>query len=168
MHQVSPIDTPFDWSFAYGRDTSGKEAPKQTGLTSEAVANILRKDLSTGKYILTGDLTPSVFRGDCHFEDPNNAVDGLAKYRQALSLLFDPLESTLQVSSLRATGPSTIEADYVASGTLKLPWRPRIAPWAGHITYSLDSNGLVSSQVDVWNITRFDAIRQTFTPTGSK
>ena len=54
--------------------------------------------------------------------------------------------------------------DYVASGVLKLPWRPRIAPWSGHITYTLDADGLVASQVDMWNITRIDALRQTFTP----
>ena len=53
----------------------------------------------------------------------------------------------------------------MASGVLKLPWRPAIAPWAGNITYTLDpQTGLVAAQTDVWNITRLDAIRQSFTP----
>lgn len=47
---------------------------------------------SAGKYILTGNLTTAVFADDCRFEDPNNAVSGLARYRQALSVLFDPEE----------------------------------------------------------------------------
>ena len=86
----------------------------------------------------------------------------------------------------------------MASGVLRLPWRPAIAPWAGNphpspdpdpdpdpnpnpspnpnpnpaiaswagnITYTLDpQTGLVAAQTDVWNITRLDAIRQSFTP----
>ena len=60
---------------------------------------------------------------------------------------------------------TTIQATYVASGVLKLPWKPYIAPWAGNITYTLDpQTGLVAAQTDVWNITRLDAIRQSFTP----
>ena len=42
---------------------------------------------------------------------------------------------------------------------------PAIASWAGNITYTLDpQTGLVAAQTDVWNITRLDAIRQSFTP----
>ena len=36
-------------------------------------------------------------------------------------------------------------------------------PRSGSIRYSFTSDGLIGSQVDTWNITRFDAIRQTFT-----
>jgi hypothetical protein len=102
-------------------------------------------------------------RDDCSFVDPNNAVTGLAKYRKALSFLFDPQQSDVYDVSGRVT-TNGIEVDYVATGVLKLPWHPRIAPWSGHITYTLDADGLISSQNDVWNITRVDALRQTLTP----
>ena len=155
---------PFDWSALWGAGTRDT-APKQKGLSASAISDTLRRDLADGKYILTGDLTPSIFTDDCHFEDPNNAVDGLAKYRWAVSLLFDPEESSLELLSLRVGGSgTTIEADYLASGTLKLPWRPQISGWSGHVVYTLDSDGLIASQVDVWNITRLDALRQTFSP----
>ena len=49
--------------------------------------------IDQGKYILTGNLTSEIFADDCRFVDPNNAVEGLAKYRQALALLFDPAEA---------------------------------------------------------------------------
>lgn len=110
-------------------------------------------------------MTTSIFSDSARFQDPNNAVDGLSRYRTALSLLFRPEESGLSDVAVNVNADAeTIEVDYVAYGTLKLPWRPRIAPWKGHIVYSLDERGLVASQVDVWNITRFDAVRQTFTP----
>jgi hypothetical protein len=35
---------------------------------------------------------------------------------------------------------------------------------SGNIVYTLNSDALIQSQLDEWNITRFDAIRQTFTP----
>ena len=152
---------PLDWT-AFWRG-SATTAPKQTNLPISAVADILRKDLGDNKYILTGQLTPSIFSDDCEFTDPNNSVRGLSKYQQALSLLFDPSESSLELKDLRVTD-GHIEADYTASGVLKLPWRPRISGWAGHVVYSLNADGLIASQVDVWNITRVDAIRQTFTP----
>ena len=160
------IGSPFDWSAAWGRSTGSVGAPpKQRGLTPEKVAQILQNDLADSKYVLTGSLTPSIFSDDCHFEDPNNAVDGLAKYVEALGFLFDPAQSELTLLDIHVGADgNTIEADYVASGVLKLPWHPLIRPWQGHIVYTLGKDGLVASQVDVWNITRIDAIRQTFTP----
>jgi len=158
---------PFNWNFLYkdGRAASELEPPKRIGLQPAELVSVLRRDLTDGRYILTGKLTPEIFEDNCQFVDPNNAVDGLARYRQALALLFDPEDSFLEVQGVKvAQGNRSIEADYAASGTLKLPWRPRIAPWSGHIVYTLNSDGLIVSQVDVWNITRFDAIRQTFTP----
>jgi len=160
------LESPFEWGFLWGGGSMGAAAPpKRRGLAATEVATSLRKDLKESRYILTGNLDPSIFADDCRFVDPNNAVDGLERYRRALSALFDPAQSSLELLDLRiAPGGASIEADYVASGTLKLPWRPRIAPWSGHIEYTLGNDGLVRSQVDVWNITRFDAIRQTFTP----
>lgn len=158
---------PFKWNFLYTDDHAAAELepPKRTGLRPAELASVLRRDLTDRRYILTGKLTPEIFEDNCRFVDPNNAVDGLARYRQALALLFDPEDSHLEVQDVQVSqGDRTIQADYVASGTLKLPWRPRIAPWSGHIVYTLNSDGLIVSQVDAWNITRFDAIRQTFTP----
>lgn len=160
----SLADRPFEWSAAYGSAVSDT-APKRTGLSLTDLAKTIEVDLKDRKYILTGDLSPEIFRDDARFQDPNNAVDGLSRYRTALSLLFRPEESGLEDVRVRVdAAANTIEADYVAYGTLKLPWRPRIAPWRGHIQYTVDERGLIASQIDVWNITRFDAVRQTFTP----
>ena len=158
------LSTPFEWSGVW-RGVAADPAPKQTGLAASELAKVLEVDLAQKKYILTGALTPSIFSEACRFEDPNNAVTGLNKYRQALSLLFEPEASTVKdvTVSVAADGRSVI-ADYTARGVLKLPWRPVIEPWRGHITWSLDADNLIVSQVDVWNITRWDAIRQSFTP----
>lgn len=163
-HAVSPT-TPFEWSFIWNQKNSQADEPKQMGLPRSKVADILRKDLAESQYTLTGKLTPGIFRDDCRFVDPNNAVDGLSKYRQALGFLFDPAVSNLRLTGdVRLSGENMIEADYIASGTIKLPWRPQIPPWSGHLVYTLDNDGLIAVQEDTWNITRFDAIRETFSP----
>ena len=73
-----------DWT-ALARLRLRSEANKSADI---GVADILRKDLGDNKYILTGQLTPSIFSDDCEFTDPNNSVRGLSKYQQALSLLL--------------------------------------------------------------------------------
>ena len=114
------VGSPFEWSALW--DTRGSAAvqqPKRTGLRTEEVAAILETDLKEGKYILTGALTPEIFADDCRFVDPNNAVNGLAKYRKALSFLFRPEESTLQDVRVSVTSDkSAITAQYTASGVL--------------------------------------------------
>jgi hypothetical protein len=138
----------FEWSGLW-RGAPADDRPKQTGLPVGEIAKIIEADLAGNKYILTGVLTPSIFAESCRFVDPNNAVDGLNKYRQAVSLLFRPDESTVSnvVVSVGSDGKS-VEADYVARGVLKLPWKPVISSWSGHIVYTLDSAGLIASQVD--------------------
>jgi hypothetical protein len=161
------IGKPFEWGSLWSSSYTGGAVaePKRIGLRPADVAAILEGDLKTRKYILTGQLTPGIFAEDCRFQDPNNAVTGLSKYRQALSYLFRAETSTVEDVRISVDSAGSIVAEYTASGELKLPWRPRISPWAGRITYTLDADdGLITSQVDIWNITRLDALRQTFTP----
>ena len=159
--------SPFDWT-AIWKDSSAEPdgEEKRTGLPITEVAAILQRDLSERKYILTGQMTSAIFADDARFVDPNNAVTGLQRYRRALSFLFDPSRSSLEdvrVSIPASSGqPTTLTADYVAQGELKLPWHPRISPWKGHITYTLNAEGLIVSQVDEWSISRVTALRQTF------
>ena len=77
---------------------------------------MLAEDLTQRKYIVTGDLTPSLFADDCSFVDPNNAVRGLARYRKALSFLFEPAASRLGEVDVRVVDATTIQASHVASG----------------------------------------------------
>ena len=75
-----PFD-PFDWSALWGSDEAD-EVPKLVGVAPSELALLLAADLGERKYIVTGDLTASLFADDCNFVDPNNAVRGLARYRK--------------------------------------------------------------------------------------
>ena len=101
---------------------------------------MLAEDLTERKYIVTGDLTPSLFADDCSFVDPNNAVRGLARYRKALSFLFEPAASRLGEVDVRVVDATTIQACYVAGGVrvrgalpLPIPLTLPLAPYPGEL-----------------------------------
>ena len=45
------------------------------------------------------------------------------------------------------------------------PWRPKVEPYEGHVTYQLNDQGLVAVQSQTWSISPAEALRETFTPT---
>jgi len=145
-----------------------REDRKQTGLSPEQVKEILRKDLEEGQYFVTGNLTTTIFDDSCRFVDPTNDVTGLSRYVKALSLLFDPLYSSVKLLNIAVTGPRTIEADYMSGGFLRFPWSPKVEPYQGHVIYTLNEDGLVSVQRQTWDISPFEALRQSFTPSGTE
>ena len=71
----------------------------------------------------------------------------------------------LRLLQIRVTGPRTISADYTLGGYLRFPWHPRIEPYTGHVTYTLNDQGLVQTQEQSWSISGAEALRATFAPT---
>ena len=139
---------------------------KRTGLSADEVAAILKADLVTGQYFVTGNLTREVFDDNCRFKDPTNDVRGLSRYLTALGLLFDPKDSAVALTKIEVTSPTTVETDGTLQGYLRFPWHPRVDPYAFHTTYTLDpETKLVVDQSQTWSISGARAIAETFTPT---
>lgn len=133
------------------------------------LAKTLAREIETGAtgkggYPISGDLTPEIFRDDCRFIDPTNDVTSLAKYRKALTILFDPAKSsvTLVKGPVVDEAKRTISATVRSTGTLKLPWRPTIEPWESYLVWKIDGDGLIEEQAQTWNITAGSALAQTF------
>ena len=133
------------------------------------LAKTLARDIekgATGKggYPISGDLTPEIFRDDCRFVDPTNDVTSLAKYRKALTILFDPNESsvTLIKGPVVDEAKRTISATVRSVGTLQLPWRPKIEPWESYLVWKIDGDGLIEQQSQTWNVTAGTALAETF------
>ena len=61
----------------------------------------------------------------------------------------------------RRSGPRRGSSTSFAQ-VLKLPWRPRIAPWESYLVWRVDSDGLIFEQAQTWNVSSADALRQTF------
>eukprot|EP00242_Pyramimonas_sp_CCMP2087_P005563 CAMPEP_0198212530 /NCGR_PEP_ID=MMETSP1445-20131203/26495_1 /TAXON_ID=36898 /ORGANISM="Pyramimonas sp., Strain CCMP2087" /LENGTH=248 /DNA_ID=CAMNT_0043886995 /DNA_START=78 /DNA_END=824 /DNA_ORIENTATION=+ len=141
---------------------------KKLRLTVDEAKDMLANDLAVGQYFVTGNLTKELFADDCRFKDPTNDIVGLARYVKALGILFDPLDSSVELVSIQVTGPSTIEADWTLGGTLKLPWRPKIGRIQGHTIYTLNNDGIVQTQEQQWSISGVKALVETFTPGAGK
>jgi hypothetical protein len=139
---------------------------KRVGLSADEVAAILKEDLVTGQYFVTGNLTREVFDDNCRFKDPTNDVRGLSRYLTALGLLFDPKDSFVRLTSISVTSPTTVETDGTLEGYLRFPWHPRVDPYEFHTVYTLDKEtGLIVDQSQTWSISGARAIAETFTPT---
>ena len=139
--------------------------PECLPLLAKTLARDIEKG-ATGKggYPISGDLTPEIFRDDCRFVDPTNDVTSLAKYRKALTILFDPNESsvTLVKGPVVDEAKRTISATVRSVGTLQLPWRPKIEPWESYLVWKIDGDGLIEQQSQTWNVTATSALKQTF------
>lgn len=113
---------------------------------------------------MSGDIRPEIFRDDCRFIDPTNDVASLARYQKALTLLFDPAASRVELLAPPVVDEArrTISARLRSSGVLKLPWRPVIQPWESSVVWTVDSDGLITEQRQTWNISATEALRETF------
>ena len=159
-----------------GNENGAAAAGKTTGLSPEEMARRLSIDLARGAhgkggYFLTGDLSTDLFRDDCVFEDPTNRVDSLSQYRKALSLLFDPDRSTVELlgdglSIVSRDGLTVITGRLRSRGFLRVaPWNPYVKAYETDITYTLDPDtGLVARQDQVWTKDASEALKETFTP----
>ncbi|CAE7840766.1 unnamed protein product [Symbiodinium sp. CCMP2592] len=95
------VQRPFEWSFLW--KDNPEDGAKRRGLRPAEIADILRRDLGDGKYILTGNLTTAIFANDCRFVDPNNAVTGLAQSGSIqYTLTSDGLIGSQVVDALRS------------------------------------------------------------------
>jgi hypothetical protein len=145
---------------------------KSVGLPLQELAERLTRDLTVGANgrggsFLTGDLSMDIFLDDCTFEDPTNRVASLSQYQRALTVLFDPETSYVDIVTPLAVNEDegTITGRLRSGGYLKLPWRPYIKPYETTITYTVDrKTGLIARQDQSWSISASEALRETFTP----
>ena len=135
-------------------------------LTLEQVAQIIQTDLEFRQYYVTGKLTHSIYAHDCFFDapDPDMPVLGVHRYADALSGLFDPSSSKMEVISFEILGPKILEARWRLEGHLQLPWRPAIKPFTGATRYELNADNRVYRHTETWSISVFDAFFSVLFP----
>jgi Uncharacterized conserved protein (DUF2358)/PAP_fibrillin len=148
-------------------------ADKITGLSLSELEQRLTHDLTagaTGKggYFLTGDLSTDIFQDDCIFEDPTNRVASLSQYQKALTVLFDPSRSSIEIIQPLVVNEAegTITGRLRSRGYLQLPWNPYISSYETTICYTVDpTTGLIARQDQTWSKSASQALQETFTPT---
>ena len=136
---------------------------KTMGLPVEEVMAVVRRDFEEGSYYVSGKLSQAVYDDACFFDgpDPDFPVRSLQRYSDALSGLFDPEMSSIELVAMEGVDDSSFVAHWRLSGHLKLPWRPAIKPYAGATRYELNSDGLICSHTEAWSISAVDAFVST-------
>ena len=135
----------------------------------ECIRQDWKEETAKGYYI-TGNLNSTIYRDDCLFDgpDPDMPVQGLRKYVNAASQLFDRSKSRAELLSLKLlqehTGESKIVAHWRMKGVLRLPWKPNLPEWTGSTTYHLDEDGLVYLHEENWDMSVLEAFMKTFVP----
>jgi hypothetical protein len=148
-----------------------RSSEKTYNLSLDELARRLQNDLLSGAsgqggYILTGDLSPELFRDDCVFVDPTNRVSSLSQYQKAIRILFDADRSKISLLDSFAVDEEsrTIQGRYRSRGFIKLPWQPYVTSYESNIVYKIDDNGLVREQAQTWSKSSSKALQESFTP----
>lgn len=139
------------------------------GQLSDAIRSDWKEKTGMGYYI-TGNLNTTIFRDDCLFAgpDPDMPVQGLRKYLNAASQLFDRSKSRAEMLSLEAlsndNGKDVVVVRWRMNGVLRLPWKPKLPEWTGSTTYHFDDNGLIFLHEENWDMSVWQAFMKTFAP----
>ena len=107
--------------------------------------------------------TYSIYAEDVYFKDPLNEFRGVDRYKQNINLIatwFEDIE--LEVRDLRQV-EDTIESEWTLYMNSPLPWKPRLAI-PGTSELKLNSDNLIISHIDYWDISPFDVIKQNIFP----
>lgn len=141
---------------------------KLIGLSLAELTELIRKDWreeNSKGYYVTGRLTANVYRDDCLFDgpDPDMPVQGIRKYMNAASQLFEYKSSTAELLSLYINERTAV-ARWRFNGTMRLPWKPKLPEVTGTTTYHIDSSGLIYKHIETWDLSAFQAFVQTFLP----
>lgn len=121
----------------------------------------------TGKgYYITGKLTTACYRDDCVFlgPDPDMPVRGLRKYIGVAAHLFDSETSHARLVSLQFDEDDVLEASWVMTGILRLPWKPTLPKVTGKTRYLTDARGLVWCHEESWDVSVAYAFLATLFP----
>ena len=105
------------------------------------------------------DQTYSIYAENVYFKDPMNEFRGTDRYQQMIGFIgtwFKELQLDLHEISQQE---DIIKTRWTLSWTTPLPWQPRISI-PGWSELKVNSEGLISSHIDYWDISRFDVLKQ--------
>ncbi|HBE20244.1 MAG TPA: hypothetical protein DEG17_07805 [Cyanobacteria bacterium UBA11149] len=102
-----------------------------------------------------------IYAKEVFFKDPLNQFRGIERYKKMIGFIstwfIDPHLELHHISQSN----NTITTRWTLSWTTPLPWKPRISI-PGWSELKLNSDGLIISHIDDWDISRFDVFKQLF------
>jgi len=120
------------------------------------LTRIVTEDFQQRRYLVTGDLTPTVYADDAHFADSNNDFgNGLEPWVRGVRALFvsdrcklaltGPIVADEQTRTITFTGWRQLDV-------FRLPGAPHTPVFTGRTTLTLDpAENLVIDHTEVWD-----------------
>ena len=107
------------------------------------------------------DPTYSIYANDVYFQDPMTRFRGIDRYRQMIGFMSNWFKQIqLDLHDIRRDG-DTIKTRWTLNWTTPLPWKPRISI-PGSSELQLNSEELIASHIDYWDISRLEVLKQHF------
>ena len=126
-------------------------------MTNRNILEILKQDYQR----FPVDQTYSLYANTVFFKDPLNEFRGLERYKQMIGFIQTWfINPQLDLHDISQSG-DIIKTRWTLSWTTPLPWKPRISI-PGWSELRLNADGLISSHIDYWDISRFDVLKQLF------
>ena len=107
------------------------------------------------------DQTYSIYAENVYFEDPLNKFRGIEHYQKMIGFMkswFNDVQ--LELHDISRSG-DLIKTRWKLSWTAPVPWKPRMAI-PGWSELKLNTDGLINSHIDYWDISRLDVLKQLF------
>ncbi|MDJ1184135.1 DUF2358 domain-containing protein [Roseofilum casamattae] len=104
-----------------------------------------------------------IYAPDVYFKDPMTEFRGCDRFREMVSLMerwF--LDIKMDLHDIKQEG-QTIHTQWTLHWNTPLPWKPRISI-PGSSQLEINSDGLIISHIDTWDISKFAVLKQHFFP----
>lgn len=121
------------------------------------IISILKQDYQK----FPADQTYSIYAENVYFEDPMNQFRGIARYQKMIGFMsnwFNDIQ--LDLHDISQSG-NMIKTRWTLSWSAPAPWKPRMAI-PGWSELKLNTDGLINSHIDYWDISRLDVLKQLF------
>jgi hypothetical protein len=137
---------------------------KQYNLSNEEIMKIISSDMITNQFLVTGNLTRSIYSEDCTFQDEIDTYT-MNKWISGTSKLFDPSRSKVLLvdNSIKPmTNDEGIELRFVEYLCFNIPFLKPIVYLSGTLELKRDpnknKNGLITSYQEKWDQNIYDVL----------
>ncbi|MCL2923755.1 MAG: DUF2358 domain-containing protein [Trichodesmium sp. MAG_R04] len=121
------------------------------------IISTLKQDYQT----FPANQTYTIYAKNVYFKDPLNKFRGIDRYQKMIDFMnswFNDIQ--LDLHDISQSG-NVIKTRWTLGWTAPVPWKPRMAI-PGWSELKLNTDGLINSHIDYWDISWFNVLKQLF------
>lgn len=131
--------------------------PKQTGLSNDEIAAVVRRDLVEGQFLVTGQLTRSVYDEAATFTDEIDTYT-LDKWIKGTQKLFVGEASHVDLVGDVAVSDTEVSLRFSEVLAFNMPFQPKV-DLTGKLVLKRGPDGLITSYREFWDKSVGDVLK---------